>query len=107
MYDSEQNHAESDIHSITSFNIMGNLGGVGRPILLQAIHEMDDVRDIRTVLCLSRCTHEAMFDVLFPWSIARGLSKSHSLSSIPIELTDAVCIFLYLSLRLLCILPFS
>ena len=79
---------DSDIHS---YSIIKKLGGIGRPVLMQVVHEMDDVHDIRQFVCSSRCAHDVMFDNLFPWSIAQGLAHSYSLHSIPIQLTDGVC----------------
>ena len=102
-----EEHSSTNNHSVSLFNIINRLGGVGRSILIHAVHEMDDVHDIRAFLCSCRYTHEVMFDDLFSWSIARGLSHTYSLRSIPIELTDAVCIFLDLFPHLLCVIPIS
>ena len=35
--------AESDIHLVSSYSIAGQLSGVGRPILIHVLHEMDGV----------------------------------------------------------------
>ena len=82
---------EDDSNSVFSFNILGKLNGVGRAILLYGIHEMDDVLDIRQFLCSLRCTREVMMDPFFGWAIAKGLSHSYSLRSVPNELTEIVC----------------
>ena len=88
-----QEHTDSDIRLISSYNISGKLGGVGRSILLHAVHEMDDASDIQKFVCLCRWTGGVMLDELFPWSLAPGLTKSYSLRSVPVELTDIVFIF--------------
>ena len=86
---------DSDIHSLSSYNIRGMLGGVGRPILLEAVHEMRDGHDVQQLVSSSRCTQEIMMDKQFGWSLARVLSESYPFSSVPIELTDVVCILIH------------
>ena len=91
-------HTERDGDSVSAFNIPGKLSGVGRAILVDTVREMNDVKDIQQLVCLCRCTHDVILDALFPWSIARGLTHSYSLRSVPAELTDLVCIFMELML---------
>ena len=79
------------ISSVSSYNIEGAFGGVGRPILLHVIHEMDDVHDIRELIFSSRSMRDVVLDKLFPWSVAQGLSQTYSLRSIPIKCVDIVC----------------
>ena len=80
---------------INDYNIPGQLGGLGRSILLHVLHEMADARDIQHFVCSSRCTHAVVLDKLFTWSIAPSLSESYSLGLVPIELTDGVCFQIY------------
>ena len=82
---------ERDGDSVSAFDILGKLSGVGRAILVHTVHEMNDVKDIQQFICLCRFTHEVMLDALFPWSIAGGLTHSYLLCSVPGELTDLVC----------------
>ena len=77
---------------IKAYNILQRLGGVGLTILVHAVHEMEDATDIRTLLCTCRDICAIMQDKLFGWSVARALSKSYSLRTLPIELTDIVCV---------------
>ena len=86
-----QSHPDYHVRSLLSYNIAGKLGAIGRSILVRAVHEMDDARDIRQFVCSSKSTHDVMSDALFPWSLARGLSRSYSLSSVPTASTDLVC----------------
>ena len=81
---------QEDDSDMELYNIAGKLGGIGRSLLIRAVHEMDDVDDIQQFVCASRCTHEVMMDKLFPWSFARGLSKVYSLVYVAAELTDIV-----------------
>ena len=83
---------------ISLYNIMGDLGGLGRSILSYGVHEMRDGDDVRAFLCSSRRVQEIMLDKQFGWSIARVLSETYSLSSVPLELTDIVCFLLSLPL---------
>ena len=82
---------------ISLYNIDKKLGGVGRSILIHVVHEMDDGHDVQQFVCSSRCAQEVMMDNLFPWSLAQVLSKSYSLRTVPIELTDIVCSLLSLT----------
>ena len=82
---------------ISDYNILGRLGGVGRSILVHVVHEMGDGHDVQQFVCSSRCAQEVMKDELFPWSLAQVLSKSYSLRTVPVELTDIVCDLLYLT----------
>ena len=91
-----QEYSDIIIHSVFSYNIARQLGGLGRSLLMHCIHEMDNVHDIRAFISSSRCTSEVMLDNLFPWSIAHGLSASHPLRSLPLASTDLVSYFLYL-----------
>ena len=92
-------YGEIDTHSVRSYNIRGKLSGVGRSILVHAVHEMDDYHDIQRFVSCCGCTHDVVSDELFGWSIARGLLRSYSLCSVPIELTDAVCLFFSLHFK--------
>ena len=82
---------------ISKYNLLGRLSGVGRSILIHVVHEMDDGLDVQQFVCSSRGIQEVMMDGLFPWSLAQELSKSYSLRSVPVELTDIVCDLLYLT----------
>ena len=82
---------------IREYNIDKKLGGVGRSILIHVVHEMDDAHDVRQLVCSSRDVQKVMMDELFPWSIARVLSKSYPLRTVPVELTEIVCSLLSLS----------
>ena len=82
---------------ISEYNLLGRLSGVGRSILIHVVHEMDDGHDVQQFLSSSRCAQKVMKDELFPWSLAQVLSKSYSLRTVPVELTDIVCDLLYLT----------
>ena len=91
----EQGRIIQDNRLVSSYNVQGGLAGVGRSIHVHAVHEMNDVHDIQQFLILSRCTQQVISDYLYPWSLARGLSRSYSLRSVPLELTEAVCFLVY------------
>ena len=82
---------------INEYNVHEKLNGVGPAILIHVVHEMDDGHDIQQFVCSSRGIQEVMMDGLFPWSLAQELSKSYSLRSVPVELTDIVRNLLYLT----------
>ena len=76
---------------INRYNIAGKLGGVGRSILVDVVHEMGDGHDIQEFVRACRWTQEVMCDKLFGWSVGRSMSNAYSLCSVPAELTDLVC----------------
>ena len=82
---------------ISEYNVPGKLSGVGPAILSHVVHEMDDGHDVQQFLSSLRCAQKVMKDKHFPWSLAQVLSKSYSLRTVPVELTDIVCDLLYLT----------
>ena len=82
---------------INEYNVHEKLNGVGPAILIHVVHEMDDGHDVQQFLSSLRCAQKVMKDKLFPWSLAPVLSKSYSLRTVPVELTDIVCDLLYLT----------
>ena len=85
--------SSTDLNSLSSYNVIGHLSGLGRAIFMHVVHEMDDVRDIPVFLSLCRCMHDIRLDDLFSWSIAPSLSAVYGISSVPVDLTDLVCYF--------------
>ena len=82
---------------LSEYNVHEKLNGVGPAILIHVVHEMDDAHDVQQFVCTSRCVQKVMKDGPFPWSLAQVLSKSYSLRTVPVELTDIVCDLLYLT----------
>ena len=82
---------------LSEYNVHEKFGGVGPSILIHVVHEMDDGHDVQQFVSSLRCAQEVMKDEHFPWSLAQVLSKSYSLRTVPVELTDIVCDLLYLT----------
>ena len=93
---SESEEEQGNASDINSYNIAGKLGGLGQSILIHVVHEMEDGHDVQTLLCASKCTHDIMSDHFFGWSVARVLSNTYSLRTVPLEFADVVCFWISL-----------
>ena len=73
------------------YNIPGGLSNLGVEILLQTLHEMKDVQDIRQFLISSRTVIEVQTHKLFKWSLSQAISRTCPLNYVPIDNIDVVC----------------
>ena len=87
----DEKHTDAAKHALSSYNVLGGLGRIGKPILVHVIHEMNDGNDIQQLICSSGCMHDITSEKLFKWCIAPGLRMMYSLESVPVERTDMVC----------------
>ena len=78
--------------SISEYNVLGSLGGVGRTILAHVVHEMNDGHDIQQFLTSSSCLADAKRSELFPWSLSHSLAQKYMLQSVPFDRTAPVCL---------------
>ena len=88
-----QDEVEAAEHSPLSYNIGGSLGGIGRGILLQTIHEMKEGKDIQELLSCSRTCRDVFSEPLYKWSISQTLAEIYQLKTIPFEQTDPVRLY--------------
>ena len=82
-----------DGDEVSGYNIPGGLGGVGKTIIAHIIHEMKDGRDIEALVSCCGKIGDVMSDKLYEWSIGRAVAERYSLSEVPLEFTDSVCIY--------------
>ena len=77
--------------SISTFNVIEGLSGLGISIFHHTIHEMKNAKDILNFVLSTKAISHSRNHSLFKWSIAPAIATIYPLREIPRYKVDLVC----------------